>query len=219
MIYWFIIINYNVLNYYFWWTRVDKENPPTEFPDSLPCVLSERRGGAASWEDNTRRLSNPASMTPPLAGLLDYQPFAACETSAGSSTVATPHHSPPTAPHYRATAAGTGPGSAHPGLGASKLTRRPLFKLIWGQSQETVAIGCVPPCLKVWLWFQHRIGVLVWWCYWHTYADGLYANQVGVTSSFRSVWWYDSSTVFEYFYRWRQQGLWLENQFGMWKDL
>lgn len=39
------------------------------------CWVSEWRSGAALWEDNTQRLSTPASMTPPLAGLLDYQPF------------------------------------------------------------------------------------------------------------------------------------------------
>lgn len=61
-------------------------------------------------------------MTPPLAVLLDYQPLAACVTSAGPFTMETPHHSPPTAAHYRATAASAGPGSAHLSLGTSKLT-------------------------------------------------------------------------------------------------
>lgn len=75
---------------------------------------SERRGGAASWGDNVRRLSNPASVTPPLAGLLDYQTFAASVTSAGLFTMETPHHFPPTAPHHRATAASRRSGSSSP---------------------------------------------------------------------------------------------------------
>ncbi|KAM7395760.1 hypothetical protein PAMA_007169 [Pampus argenteus] len=50
-------------------------------------------------------------MTLPRAVLLDYQPFAGSVTSAGPLTMETPHHSPPTAAHYRDTAASAGPGS------------------------------------------------------------------------------------------------------------
>lgn len=92
---------------------------------SLCCKaasVSERRGGAALWEDNVRRLSNPAIMTVPLAILLDYQAFAASVTSAGSFTMETPHHSPPTAAHYRDSAASAGPGSAHLSICTWKLT-------------------------------------------------------------------------------------------------
>lgn len=72
-------------------------------------------------------------MTLPLGVLLDYQPLPASVTSAGPFAVETPHHRPPTAPHYVATAASTGPGSAHLSLGTSELSERPLLKLIRGQ--------------------------------------------------------------------------------------
>lgn len=89
------------------------------------------------------------SMTPPLAVLLDYQPFVASVTSAGPFTMETPHHSLPTAPHYTATAASTGPGSAHLSLGTSKLTLCQLLKLIGDGTTEEVAIECEPLHPKV----------------------------------------------------------------------
>lgn len=117
--------------------------------DIFPCVLqgervSEQRGGATLWEDNVRRLSNPVSVTLPVAGLLDYQPFAAALTSAGPFTMETPHRSPPTALHHRAAAASGGPGSVQSSPGTSKLTYCVLWKLTWGQSPEPIIT--ITPC-------------------------------------------------------------------------
>lgn len=123
--------------------------------------------GAVLWEDNVRRLSNPASMTLPLAVLLDYQPFTASVTSVEPFTTET-RHSPPTVAHYGHTAASAGPGSAHLSLGSSKQTHCLLLKLIQIQSPENM-----PLCLKLWFWSQYnQIGLLVERCYWLTCADG-----------------------------------------------
>lgn len=117
-------------------------------------------------------------MTLPLAGPLDYQPFAASLTSAGPFTMETPHHSPPTASHYRATAASTGPGSAHRCLGVSELTHRLLLKLIWVQSLEPATIdwkpeGPIP--------LYNQIGLLVWRYHVLTYADR--SSEIELTES------------------------------------
>lgn len=145
-----LVTNINI-EIIFWETRVSPKAffHSSQHPPLVCCKavsVSERRGGAALWEDNVRRLSNPASMTLPLAVPLDYQPFAGSVTSAGPFTMETPHHSPPTAAHYRETAASTGPGSAHLSLGTSKLTHFLLLQLIRGQSSQTVEIECVLLC-------------------------------------------------------------------------
>lgn len=127
--------------------------------------VAERRGGAALWEDNVRRLSNRASMTLPPAGLLDYQPFAASLTSAGPFTMETPRLSPPTAP-----------SSQNP----SEVTHRLLLKLIWGQRPEPiVTIDPVPEGLTL----LSVIVLLLRCCEWLTDADGssVCRNEVGVT--------------------------------------
>lgn len=83
----------------------------------------EPRGGAliaALYEDNERRLSNPISMTLPLAVLLDYQPFAASVTSEGLFTMETSHPLLPTEAYYRTAAKSTGPGTAHQTLSLSR---------------------------------------------------------------------------------------------------
>lgn len=111
--------------------------------------VAERRGGAALWEDNVRRLSNRASMTLPPAGLLDYQPFAASLTSAGPFTMETPHRSPPSAP-----------SSQNP----SEVTNRLLLKLVWGHHDNwpcawrSDSAFSNSPVVEI-LWLAH-------WCRW-----------------------------------------------------
>lgn len=135
-------------------------------------------------------------MTLPLAVLLDYQPLAASVTSAGPFTMETPHHSPPTAPHYRATAASAGPGSAHLSLGTSKLTHCLLLKLIWGQSPETMAIERVPLCLKVWFWFQYnQIGL-----------HGVIGSPIQMahlrSCCVRPLWWHEPYCIYRCYCVW-----------------
>ena len=97
-------------------------SPTSTVPSILPCVCCE----VQSWEVELLyekiMWGDWASMTLPLALLLDYQPFAASVTSVGPFTMETPHHSPPTAAHYRATAASAGPGSAHLSLATLEFT-------------------------------------------------------------------------------------------------
>lgn len=79
-------------------------------------------------EDNARRLSNPASMTPPRAVLLITRRSLESETSAALFTMETPHHWPPTVAHYRADALSAGPGSVH----LSLTTLKNLIKSVSG---------------------------------------------------------------------------------------
>lgn len=118
--------------------------PRSQTSSLVCCKLSECLSREVEPHYDMRRLSNPASVTLPVAGLLDYQPFAAALTSVGPFTMETPHRSPPTALHHRAAAASTGPGSVQSSPGTSKLTYCVLLKLTWGQSPGPIMT--IRPC-------------------------------------------------------------------------
>lgn len=123
--------------------------------------VSERRGGATLGDDNVRRLSNPASMTLPVAGLLDYQPFTASLTPAGPFTMETPHHSHSHCTSSQSRCRERWSGISSPEPWRFKTHILPVIKADLGSAPRAHRDNW--PC--AWL---SVIVLLVWWCDWLT---------------------------------------------------